>query len=50
MTNPQTELFQALMRRIFNKNDFVLELGAGTGETSKWLNETGWYVNLLLPI
>ena len=30
------------MRSVFNKNDLVLELGAGTGEVSLWLNETGW--------
>jgi len=35
-------LIRKLMRFVFSQNDLVAELGAGTGEISSFLNETGW--------
>lgn len=40
--NWDKELVKVLMRHIFTMDDTVLELGAGTGKISTWLNETGW--------
>jgi len=40
--DPKT-LTRGLMRQeIFARNDIILELGATSGEISRWLNETGW--------
>ncbi|CAD7936896.1 unnamed protein product [Amoebophrya sp. A120] len=41
-TDFDRELVRATMRHVFSKNDIILELGAGTGDLSRWLNETGW--------
>ncbi|CAD7945848.1 unnamed protein product [Amoebophrya sp. A25] len=41
-TDFDRELVRATMREIFAKNDLIVELGAGTGDLSRWLNETGW--------
>jgi hypothetical protein len=40
--NEQKPLVKTAMRHVFAKNDQVLEIGAGTGSVSRWLNETGW--------
>eukprot|EP00392_Amoebophrya_sp_AT5.2_P016626 g16900.t1 len=41
-TDFDRELVRASMRHVFDKNDLILELGAGVGDMSRWLNETGW--------